>query len=231
MVSSASPAAPAFNLNEAFAFVFRSPAWFGKILIGTLCVVTSFLLIPSWILYGYMIQISRGVRSGERVLPSWDHVAANLVDGLLYNIALFLWSLPIVVLILIGVVISGCASSGEAGATTSCSNGGGLALFITLGVLLSLVLVVIHPAVYAQFVAGGFGAAFHFGEVFARVGRQFGLTLLMLLVGILASLVAFLGLIAFLVGICLTIPYAQFVLGHAYGQYTRLSDPPGAVTP
>jgi uncharacterized protein DUF4013 len=221
-----------FNLNEAFAFVFRSPGWFGKVLIGALCTLTSFLLIPSWILYGYMIQTSRAARSGERVLPAWDKVGANLVDGLLYNISLFLWSIPVALLIIVGIVISGCsnAGTGEA-ATTSCSNGAGLALFGSLGVLLGVVLIVIHPAIYAQFVAGGFGASLNAGQVLARAGRRIGLTLGMLLVGILAAIVAMLGLIAIFIGLLLTIPYAYFVLGHAYGQYARLTDAPAGATP
>jgi len=215
-----------FNLNEAFAFVFRSPGWVSRLLIGALCTLGSFLLIPSWILYGYMIQTSRAARSGERVLPAWDKVAANLVDGLLYNISIFLWSIPVALLIIVGIAISGCSNSGTGeAATTSCSNGAGLALFGGLGILLGVVSIVIQPAIYAQFVAGGFSASLNLGQVFTRAGRRIGLTLGMLLVGILASIVAMLGLIAIFIGLLITIPYAYFVLGHAYGQYTRLTDP------
>jgi len=226
--STPNPADQRFDLNEAFAFVFRSPGWFSKILIGALCTLASFLIIPSWILYGYMIQVSREARGGGRQLPAWDRVAANLVDGLLYNVALLLWSIPCVVLIIVGVIVGGCSGSGAEGGSTSCANGSGLALFISLGVLLGVVLIVVHPAIYAQFVAGGFGASLRAGEVFRRAGRRVGLTLGMLLVGILVAIVAMLGIIGLFIAIVLTIPYAYFVLGNAYGQYTRLTDPPGA---
>jgi Protein of unknown function (DUF4013) len=219
-----------FNLNEAFAFIFRSPGWFGKILIGALCTLTSFLIIPSWILYGYMIQVSREARAGASVLPAWDKVAANLVDGLLYNVSLLIWSIPCVVLILAGAAIAGCSGSSDGG-TATCTNGAGFALLVTLGVLLAVVVILVHPAIYAQFVADGFGASLRVGEVFARARRRIGLTLGMLLVGILAAIVATIGIIGLFIAILVTIPYAYFVLGHAFGQYTRLTDPQGAPVP
>lgn len=227
MASQTPTADGAFDLNEAFAFVFRSPGWVSKVLIGALCTLTSFLLIPSWILYGYMIQVSREVRSGGTVLPAWDKVGANLVDGLLYNISLLIWSIPVVVLILVGVAVGGCSGSSESG-TATCTDSAGMILLIALGCILAVAVIVIHSAIYAQFVTGGFGASLNVGQVLSRAGRRMGLTLGMLLVGILAAIVAFVGIIGFFVGLLLTIPYAYFVLGHAYGQYTRLTDPPGA---
>src|SRR5437763_7232352 len=136
------PADQRFDLNEAFAFVFRSPGWLGKILIGALCILASFLIIPSWILYGYMIQVSREARGGARQLPAWDKVAANLVDGLLYNVALLLWSIPCVVLIIVGVIVGGCSGSGAKGGSTGCANGAGLALVISRALLPEAALIV-----------------------------------------------------------------------------------------
>jgi hypothetical protein len=229
--ASPSPAATDFDLNDAFAYVFRSPNWIASILLGALCSLASFLVIPSWILYGYMIQTSRNVRAGNRALPSWDSVGRNIVDGLLYTIALLLWFLPIVVLVVIGAAASGCTSATDtAGApTTSCANAGAI-VAVLVAVVYALLVAILHPAIYAQYLAAGFGGAFQVPEILARVGRRVGLTFFMIVVGIIASIVALLGLIALIVGVFVTAPYAQFVLANAYGQYARLTDPPGVVT-
>lgn len=61
------------NLAEAFTFVVRSNRWVRRLLAAALCVLFTWLVVPYLLLSGYLIELSRRGRAGQRDLPSWNH--------------------------------------------------------------------------------------------------------------------------------------------------------------
>ena len=51
------------DINKAVTFVFKDERWIVKILLGAVMVFFSFLIIPIFFLYGYMIAKATLVRA------------------------------------------------------------------------------------------------------------------------------------------------------------------------
>jgi len=216
--AAASPAQ--VNIGDAFGYVFRSPNWFGKLAIGALCVLFFWLLlIPLFILNGYFVETARAISRGARELPPWTEIGKKLREGFVLFVVLFIWGLP-------GSILSG-GGSFSCQANNACSyHPGSLA---GLGGLYSLLLGLLTPAIWSQYLNGGFSGAFDFRAIFRRAGTQPGLTVLVWLMAIVAGVIGFLGIIVVVIGILFTIPYAGAVVASLYGQFSRSTQ--GAATP
>ena len=218
------------DIDEAFGFVFRSKGWLGKMLLLDLFALLSVVLVGAFFCYGYLIEISRAVRRGERELPPWNQLGKKFVDGLLLGIAFLIWTIPLLILggLVAGLTAAiGCTTS-ESGETT-CSNPNGLLIGVI--VLLAFVLFALYillfvliPAIWAQFLDGGLGAALKVAAVFRRAVFKPGITLLVLLMYLATSFLAGLGVVAIFIGLLFTFPYAFFVQSHLYGQFARITD-------
>jgi len=231
LAGTASAASPdRLEIDEAFGFVFRSKGWVGKMLLLDLFALLSVVLVGAFFCYGYLIEISRAVRRGERELPPWNQLGKKFVDGLLLGIAFLIWTIPLLILggLVAGLTAAiGCTTS-ESGETT-CSNPNGLLIGVI--VLLAFVLFALYillfvliPAIWAQFLDGGLGAALKVAAVFRRAVFKPGITLLVLLMYLATSLLAGLGVVAIFIGLLFTFPYAFFVQSHLYGQFARITD-------
>ena len=226
--TASAPYSDRLEIEEAFGFVFRSKGWFGKMLLLDLFALLSVVLVGAFFCYGYLIEISRAVRRGERELPPWNQLGKKFVDGLLLGIAFLIWAIPPLILggLLAGLTAAICTTS-ESGETTCNPNGLAVGLIVLLSIALFalyILLFVLVPAIWAQFLDGGFGAALKVAAVFRRAVFKPGITLLVLLMYIATSFVAGLGVIAVFIGLLFTFPYAFFVQSHLYGQYARITD-------
>jgi Protein of unknown function (DUF4013) len=207
------PMAPTTQVDagEAFGYVFRSRNWFGKLAVGALCLVFFWLFfIPIFILLGYFVETARIISQGGRELPPWTDIGKKLVDGFLLGVALFVWGLPGTILSWGGgfhCVGSSCAYSPSA--------------LAPLGGLYTLLLGFLTAAIWSQYLEGGFGAAFDFRAIFRRAGLRPGMTVTVWLLNILATIVAFTGLILVLIGFLFTLPYGFAVAANLYGQFRQ----------
>ena len=224
MSTSLSPAAQV-DIGEAFGYVFRSRNWFGRLAVGALCLLFFWLiLIPLFILLGYFVETARVVSAGGRQLPPWENLGKKLREGFVLAVVLFIWGLP-------GSILSGSGFPHQVCVGSDCTfqSGGGLS---SLGGLYSLALGLITPAIWSQFLDGGFGSAFDFRAIFRRAGQQPGMTVLVWLMGIVAAIIGVLGVILIVVGLLFTLPYAFAVVANLYGQFRRLTQSaPPALTP
>jgi uncharacterized protein DUF4013 len=208
------------QIGEAFRFVFRSKAWAGKMLLYDLFVLLSVVLIGAFFLYGYLVEISRRVRRGDRELPPWDDLGKKFVDGLLLIIVFLVWAIPPLILSGLSGPTASCTTTESASAT--CTPNGFL---VTLVVLLGILLYVLLPGIWAQFLEGGLRAALNVPAVFRRAAFRPGLTVLVIvMLFILWGILAFAGLIAIVIGVLFTYPYGFFIGGHLLGQYARITD-------
>ena len=219
MSAAMSTAGPqSLDIGEALGYVFRSRNWFGKLAVGALCLLFFWvLLIPVFILLGYNVEAARATRAGGRELPPWTEIGKKLSDGFLLAVALFVWNLP-------GIILDS-AGGGARGSSSGLT---------ALGSLYGLLVGFLTAAIWNQYLDGGLSATFDFGAVFRRAGFSPGLTVIVWLMGILAGIIGFLGIIIVVVGILFTIPYAYAMLAHLYGQYGRITEasaaPPRAPT-
>ena len=206
-----SMAAPAqVDVGEAFGFVFRSRNWFGRLAVGALCLFFFWLLlIPVFILLGYSVETARSVSRGGRELPPWTDIGTKLAEGFVFAVVLFIWELP-------GSILSWAGTSTTCVGTVCTTTTNSLA---PLGGLYSLLLGLLTPAIWSQFVEGGFGAAFDFRAIFRRAGMYPGMTVLVWLMAIVAGIIGGLGVILLVVGVLFTLPYAFAVIANLYGQF------------
>lgn len=140
-------------------------SWLTTVLIGGILVLLGFLLVPLFLVYGYVVRAIRASTAGDPEPPAFDDWGTLLVDGLQAWLVFLVYMLvPVVVAaVLFGGSIAAIATGSDAG--ISAGLGG---LFVALGVTLVLSLVFGYVAVVAlvNFArVGQFGAAFDFGTI------------------------------------------------------------------
>jgi hypothetical protein len=136
--------------------------------------------------------------------------------------------LPLIVLygVFVFLTVAGAAAAGESEAGAGVVGLLGLCL-IPLILIAALVCGFASLAAIMRYLAtDSLGEAFKFGEVIATLRSHIGAFLMILVAGILAGLVAGLGVIACGVGVLFTGFYAQCVIGHAIGQAMQRIFPP-----
>ena len=220
------------DVNRAIRYVFDDKQWISKVLIAVVLSLFSWLIIPAFIVAGYMVKLVRQVMHGQDTpLPEWTDWGDLLRDGFFVLVAEFLWMLPFIVLILIvSLATGGLGSMSDGGdALAAATTGAGL-LLACLVLLMVIALLFVLPALIIQYaIKGDFGALFRFSEVFDIIRNHMSDILLALLVTVAVSFVVglvggILGIIpclgwiaAFIIGLAAG-PYIQFVSSHLYGQ-------------
>jgi energy-coupling factor transport system substrate-specific component len=201
------------DIGHAFASVVRSPGWLRRILVGAACLLFSWLLVPFFLFMGYTVAVARRARAGEHGPTAWDHLGRKLRDGLAIGVLLLAWYLPV---LLLGIPVE-LANENAAPDVLG-------ALAVVVGVWQVLVLV-LQPAIWSQYLAGGLRAGFDVLAIGRRVRFNLGLTVVIGAVGVLLTMIALGGALVFAVGALLTIPYASWVGADLFGEYARITDP------
>jgi len=221
------------DVNKAFRFVFDDKQWISKLLIGAVMSVLSFIIIPAFILQGYLVKLVRQVMGGiDNELPEWADYGQLLRDGFFVTIGQLVWALPFIVLMLVmGAVTGGLSSvvdsSGDMVAAATTGAGLLMACLVLLTVIAFLFLT---PALLIQYARKGeFGAMFRFSEIIDIIRDHMADILIAFLVSVVAvlaisvvagivAIVPCLGWIAAALIALASGPYVQFVTGHLYGQ-------------
>jgi energy-coupling factor transport system substrate-specific component len=211
------------DIGRAFVFVFRSPRWLTRLLAGALCLLFFWLLVPLFLLAGYAVAVARSARAGDHRLPPWERLGEKLRDGFMITALFVVWNLP-------GLLLG---ASTELTATGAGGEGQdllnrALGVLATLGGLWSLVVLILQPAIWGQYLQGGFRVALDVGAVLRRVRYNTGLTIVVGALAIVLSVLAVSGF-AILIGGLVTLPYAALVSAHLFGSYSRLTEAPVAV--
>ncbi len=224
------------DVAKAFTYITEDDRWMGKIGIGALISLLAFLILPAFLLTGYMVGITRNVMNGvKRPLPEWEDLGTLFKDGISIAVASLVYTLPFWLLICIAFVTT--IGFGGLSEVTEISEdalvAGVLATYGLVGCLtliFMLALFFISPAIVIQYVREGeLSACFRFGEVLTIARENLGdiviagLTpfaasfVFSILFGAL-SIIPCLGWIAsFALGVVMG-PYLTAVTGHLYGQ-------------
>jgi energy-coupling factor transport system substrate-specific component len=198
------PVAPArrleLDLATAFRFVFRSERWLRKLLIGSLALLFIWLVVPFFLLYGYFIEVARQGTRGQPQLPEWTGLRQKLKDGFLMSLVFVVWNAP-----------PGIVSALPQPAST-------------LGDLLGVLVGLIQPAIWSQYLMGGFRGTFDVLAIARRVRFNLNLTLVVGALGLAVPTLGFLGVIAFVVGVLPAIVYTSAVVAYLFGQYATITN-------
>lgn len=224
------------DVAKAFTYFTEDERWMGKLVIGVLVSLASFLILPAFLLSGYMVGITRNVMNGEkRPLPEWEDLGTLFMDGLSIVVASIVYTLPFWLLTCIAFVTT-IGFGGLSEATQISEDAVAAGILATWGLIGCLFLIFmlafffISPAIVIQYVReGSLSACFRFGEVFAIVRDNFGDILIAGLTPFAASFVLSIVVAALNAIICIgTVvgfllsfamgPYLAAVTGHLYGQ-------------
>lgn len=215
------------EIGKTFSFVTEDEQWITKVLIGGL--IPLIPIVGAFAVQGYYYRVAQNVARGNpRPLPAWGEFGDLLKTGFMAFVIQFVYVLPVAIIygIFVFLTIAAAAVSGE-------SEGG--AAFVGLISLCFLPLIFIAAivcgaaglaATMRYLATDTFGEAFKFADVLAILRNNIGVFLMILVVGIIASVVAGLGVIACGVGVLFTSFYAYCVIGHAIGQAMQRIFPP-----
>lgn len=221
------------DLGQGFRFFFEDPDWVKKILIGGVFMLLSSLIIGAIFVAGYGVHLLRRVMRGEpRPLPEWEQLGELFNDGL-RAFGLYLLHLVAVLILpaglgcLIGLMGGGLASfSRHSDSGGSAAAEGLLALLVmvlyAVTFLLMMILAIYFPAAFTRFaVLDRFASGFEVAENIAFIRRNLGRYALALVLYLLASFVAQVGIIACCVGLFPASFWAFCVGAWAMGEVAR----------
>lgn len=190
------------DFGESFSYVFRDDKWFKKVFVGGLFMLLGFLIIGSFFVAGYQLEVMRRVmRRDPKPLPDWDDLGRKLGEGFMLAVALLVYAVPIMVV--------SSFSEGEAGLLTG---------------LMTLVFFLWIPAVQIQYArTSDFTACFRGGEIFQFVRKNLGSYVPAVLLSVFVyGLVLGFGWIALVIGWPWVIFWGCAVSSHILGQVGTL---------
>jgi energy-coupling factor transport system substrate-specific component len=222
----ATPASADLDLGEAFTFVVRSDRWIRKLLVGAACLLFFWLVVPIFLLLGYVIDIARRVRAGARTLPAWDQPWKNIKDGFKVLAALLIWTIPSVLLSIPAAIVSAIQET-QPGTLATVSELAGIVA--AGGSLWGLMVLLLEPAIISLYLDHGFWGALNVIAVIRRVRVNLALSIVVGTLAVVLTTIGLIGLGALVIGVLVTLPYASFVGAYLVGRYARLTDPPAAL--
>lgn len=144
---------------------YPSSSW-GKVLILGIITIASILIVPLFLLLGYMFRIIKATLAGIDELPEFDEIGEMFVDGLKVFVVGFIYAIPVWIL----SAIVGLLTGGNT-AATAAGLGTGYALAFILGNIVTFIIAVIIGLIELMAIAnmayndGDLGTAFRFSEI------------------------------------------------------------------
>ncbi|QLG26761.1 DUF4013 domain-containing protein [Halorarum halophilum] len=156
-------------IEESLRYPLNSDDRVATHLIGGLLLVLSILVLPAFVVQGYLVRVLRSAAGGETEAPSFTGWGGLFVDGLKFLLVNLVVGLVIAIpfVVVSVVVFGGAAAIGDAGGETSVAALSlvGILLF-AVATLFAVVVSYFLPAMFTNFaVEGRLGAAFDLSTV------------------------------------------------------------------
>lgn len=153
------------SIESAVSYPTQSDDWVKTILIGGILMFFGFLLIPLFIVYGYIVHTIRGRFDHQEELPAFADWGTLLVDGVKAWLIGFIWLL--IPLIIAGMLIGGAIASAIIGGDeTIVAAMAGLAVGLMISSILLFVFGYFAAAAIVNFAREGeFSAGFAFDTI------------------------------------------------------------------
>jgi len=229
------------DLARAFRFVPEDPDWIKKVLIGGAFMLLTPLLVGAVFVAGYGVRLMRrSARGDARPLPEWDDLGGMFGDGLRAMALYLAYALPVTMVPMALLMVVALASAGlsQAGSRGASEAFGAIAAmgFVGLYALMAVVMLALSlyiPAAFARFVMlDRLGAGFELRENLDFIRRNLGNYAMALLLYLLASFAAQLGIVLCCVGFFPASFWAVCILCWALGEVVKrdptLAPRPGA---
>lgn len=194
---------------------YPSSNWKKVIILGIL-VIASVLIIPIFLVYGYVFRIMKASIAGLNELPEFDELGEMFVDGLKIFVVALVYAIPIWIISAILGAIMGTGMGTPATSLDPTMIWGALAsstVFIIVALIIGLVeiMAILNMAYYD----GEIGAAFRFNEILDRIARigwgKYIVTYIVIAVisfiGFLIGLITMFVLIGFILLPLIIVPY------------------------
>ena len=160
------------EIGEIISNSIRYPTsnW-GKVLILGVIMIASILIVPVFLLIGYLFRIIKATLAGLDELPEFDEIGEMFVDGLKVFVVGIVYSIPVIIISLIITAITGSSSS----ATLSLNPAmiWGLVLVYIVYIIVAVIVGLIEVIAIANmaYYDGDLGAAFSFSEILDRIAK------------------------------------------------------------
>lgn len=213
-------------ISESMTYLQNSDEALKTVLIGGLLSIFSFLLVPAFVVSGYLVRVLQRTMNGDDEAPTFEEWEGLLVDGVKAFVIAFVYGLvPAVVgFVLVGGGIV-AAFSGDTGSVI-----GGTSIFV--GVILSMILGLaawyVIPAATANFAETGHLSAGFDIEALRPVllSRTYATGWLLalgviILGGVVVGMLNVIPLLGTLVGIFVgfyAAVAAYYIIGHTWGE-------------
>lgn len=153
------------DFNEAVTYPMERENWIKTVLIGGILSFFGFLLLPLFVVYGYVVRTIADSLEGGSEPPVFDDWGELIVDGLqAWIIGIIYLLIPLIVaFVTIGGSVAAMATGGRTGAAAGI---GGMMVGFVLTFILSLFFGYLAVAAIVNFAREGqFGAAFDFDVI------------------------------------------------------------------
>ncbi|MCI0329872.1 MAG: DUF4013 domain-containing protein [candidate division Zixibacteria bacterium] len=186
------------DVGKAFSLLFADRRWLEKWLLGSLLHIAAVLIIGIPFLLGYLLEVTRrAVKEETFELPEWQEWGVYFGQGLVFFIILLVYLLPA----LFFSFVSGC-----------------------LSLPYLLLFYFIFPVLAFRFaLTGDFASAFRYSEIIPFVQNNLTNLLVVWFVGLLATVVASFGILAFFIGICFSAFWAEVAMFYLAGSLYRVA--------
>lgn len=155
----------ALDLEALLTYPMESDDWIVTVAIGTVLTLLSVLIVPAFLVYGYLVRALRAGMGGASEPPEFDDWGTLFVEGLVATVILFVYQLiPIIVFfVTVGGSMAAMATGSRAGAGIGFAGlFGGFVLSSVLALVFGYI-GLIGVANYAR--EGGIGAGFDIGVI------------------------------------------------------------------
>ncbi|ELZ67539.1 DUF4013 domain-containing protein [Haloferax sp. Atlit-10N] len=153
-------------LSESLNYLRNGEDWVKTVLIGGVLGLLSFLIVPTFLVIGYLLRVVRATMKGDEVPPVFDDWGDMAIDGVKGFAIVFVYAL--VPAIIAGVFgFAGIVGAAAGGSDAAGALGGIVALVgLLLAFVLGLLAAYLIPAALSNYAeTDRMGAAFDFGTL------------------------------------------------------------------
>ena len=196
------------EIGEIISDSIRYPTsnW-GKVLILGVIMIASVLIVPVFLLIGYLFRIIKATLAGLDELPEFDEIGEMFIDGLKVFVVGIVYSIPVIIISLIISAITGSSTSASISLNPAMIWGFVLVYLVYIIVAVIIGLIEVIAIANMAYYDGELGAAFSFSEILDRIARiGWGKYIVTYIV------IAIVGFIGFLIGLLTLFILVGFIL-------------------
>jgi hypothetical protein len=143
----------------------------GKVLILGVIMIASILIVPIFLLIGYLFRIIKATLAGLDELPEFDEIGEMFVDGLKVFVVGIVYSIPVIIIsTIIGAIVG---SSNSATLSLNPSMIWAFVLVYIVYIIIAVIIGLIEVIAIANmaYYDGDLGSAFRFSEILDHIAR------------------------------------------------------------